>query len=153
MQEWQLFPPFAKGDTGGFPMLPYNKNLKEHSRQLRKDMTEAEKLFWSKVRNKQLNGVQFYRQKIIGDYIVDFYCPQVMLVIEIDGSQHYQEEGLEKDEVRDAYIRALELTILRFTNREVLTNMAGVLETVHDYLQTNPPQSPFSKGGGIGNVS
>ena len=134
-------------------MLPYNKNLKEPSRQLRKDMTEAEKLFWSKIRKKQLKGVQFYRQKIIGDYIVDFYCPQVMLVIEIDGSQHYQEEGLEKDEVRDAYLQALRLTILRFTNREVLTNMAGVLKTVYDYLQTNSPQSPFSKGGGIGKVS
>ena len=66
-------------------MLLYNRNLKEASRQLRKNVTEAERLFWSGVRGKQLSGAQFYRQKIVGDYIVDFYCPQARLVVEIDG--------------------------------------------------------------------
>ena len=129
-------------------MLPYNKNLKEPSRQLRKDMTEAERLFWSKVRKKQVKGVQFYLQKILGDYIVDFYCPKAKLVIEIDGSQHYETEGMERDAVRDDYLQSLDLKVLRFNNREVLTNVADVLEVVYEALQENPPQSPFEKGGG-----
>jgi len=64
-------------------------------------MTDAEKLLWSKIRGKQLSGLQFYRQKIIGNYIADFYCPKSRLVIEIDGGQHYSAEGKEKDRLRD----------------------------------------------------
>ena len=120
-------------------MLPYNKGLKEPSRHLRKNMTEAERLFWSKVRGKQLNGVQFYRQKTIGEYIVDFFCPQAKLVIEVDGSQHYQEAEIEKDMLRDDYLRAQGLKVLRFSNREVLENMAGVLETVCGQIPLDPP--------------
>ena len=67
-------------------------------------MTEAEKLLWSKVRKKQLKGYQFYRQKNIGNYIVDFYCPAAKLVIELDGGQHYSPKGKEKDKRRDAYL-------------------------------------------------
>ncbi len=115
-------------------MLPYNKNLKDPSRQLRRDMTDAEKLLWSRVRRKQLKGVQFYRQKIVGNYIVDFYCPKARLVIEIDGSQHYEQAGMENDTVRDDYLRAQGLKVLRFSNREVLENMVGVLEIVHASL-------------------
>lgn len=115
-------------------MLPYNENLKEPSRQLRKNMTDAEKLFWSRVRRRQLKGVQLYRQKIVGNYIVDFYGPKARLVIEIDGSQHYEEAGMENDTVRDEYLRAQGLKVLRFSNREVLANIDGVLETLHAYL-------------------
>jgi len=66
-------------------MLSYNKELKGFSRTLRKNMTSAEKLLWSKIRGKQLKNCQFYRQKIIGNYIVDFFCPKANLVIEVDG--------------------------------------------------------------------
>ena len=120
-------------------MLPYNKGLKEPSRHLRKNMTEAERLFWSKVRGKQLNGVQFYRQKTIGEYIVDFFCPQAKLVIEIDGGQHYQEDGHEKDMLRDDYLQAQGLKVLRFSNREVLENIHAVLETVCGEIPLDPP--------------
>jgi very-short-patch-repair endonuclease len=141
--------PLRKGNIRGFggtysSMLSYNRNLKEPSRQLRRNMTDAEGLFWSRVRRKQLSGVQFYRQKIIGDYIVDFYCPQARLVVEIDGSQHYQETEIEKDMLRDDYLRAQGLKVLRFSNREVLQNMAGVLETVCGEI---PLASPFAKEG------
>ena len=94
-------------------MLSYNKGLKETSRQLRQNMTEAERLFWSMVRGKQLSGAQFYRQKIIGNFIVDLYCPQAKLVVEIDGAQHYEGWGVE--------------------------NMFGVLETVRGQITLNPP--------------
>ena len=81
-------------------MKPYHKNLKQVSRNLRNNMTEAEKLLWSRLRGKQLLGLQFYRQKPILNYIVDFYCPSANLVIECDGSQHFTEENLEADRIR-----------------------------------------------------
>ena len=70
-------------------MLHYNKNLMKYARELRKNMTDAERLLWSKIRGKQLKGYQFYRQKILGNYIVDFHCPKANLIIELDGGQHY----------------------------------------------------------------
>lgn len=60
-----------------------------YSRELRKNMTDAERFLWLKVRMRQINGYQFYRQRIIGDYIIDFFCPKLKLVIELDGGQHY----------------------------------------------------------------
>lgn len=98
-------------------MLHYNKNLKPLARELRKNMTDAERLIWSRVRMKELTGYQFYRQRAIGNCIVDFYCPKAKLVIEIDGGQHYSEEGLEVDQLRDSHITNLGLRVLRFTNQ------------------------------------
>ena len=97
-------------------MKPYNKNLKQASRDLRKNMTEAEQLLWSRLRSKQLLGLQFYRQKPLLNYIVDFYCPAANLVIECDGSQHYTDEGLEADRVRDEALGELGFIVLRFNN-------------------------------------
>ena len=111
-------------------MLPYNKELKQYSRELRKNMTETENLLWSKIRRKQLKGYQFYRQKVIGNYIVDFYCPKANLIIELDGSQHYSVKGEINDRNRDAYMEKLELKVLRFSDREVFKNLKGVLETI-----------------------
>lgn len=112
-------------------MLPYNGRLKTFSRQLRRDMTDAENLLWSKLKRKQLKGAQFYRQKIISNHIVDFYCPKAKLVIELDGGQHYDDEGLEKDAKRDKFLNDLGLEILRFSDREVFTNINGVLEVIY----------------------
>lgn len=98
-------------------MKPYNKNLKQASRDLRNNMTDAEKFLWSKIRNKQILGVQFYRQKPILNFIVDFYCPSANLVIECDGSQHYTDEGLEADRIRDHALEQLGLKVLRFDNK------------------------------------
>ena len=117
-------------------MLYYNKNLKGYSRQLRKDMTNAERLLWSRVRRKQLQGHQFYRQKIIGNYIVDFYCPKAKLVIEINGGQHYDDKGIKKDNVRDDYLREQRLTVLRFSDREVFDNLDGVIERINENLES-----------------
>lgn len=115
-------------------MLPYNKSLKRYSRELRKNMTDAEKLLWSKIRGKQLKGYQFYRQKIIGDYIVDFYCAKSNLVIEIDGSQHYSAQGKEKDKMRDDYMGSIGVKVLRFSDREIFENLNGVLERIWNQL-------------------
>lgn len=110
-------------------MLPYNGNLKPYSRELRKNMTDAERRLWSKVRLKQLNGYQFYRQRIIGDYIVDFFCPNAKLVIEVDGGQHYSDQ-LDADRRRDDYMRSQGLRVLRFTDTDVLKNLEAVVESI-----------------------
>ena len=123
-------------------MLFYDKRLKGHSRQLRSNMTDAEKLLWSKVRKKQINGHQFYRQRIIGSYIVDFYCPKAKLIVEIDGGQHYSDEGIRRDNLRDEYMAQLGVKVLRFSDREVFENVSGVVERI--YETCNPP---FLKGG------
>ena len=93
-------------------MLPYNPRLKEFSRELRGNMTEAEKLLWSRLRRKQLKGLQFYRQRIIGNFIVDFYCPGARLVIEVDGGQYYTAEGIDKDARRDGQLECLGIRVV-----------------------------------------
>jgi very-short-patch-repair endonuclease len=115
-------------------MLFYNTKLKEYSQRLRRNMTDAEKLLWSKLRRKQLKGLQIYRQRIIGDYILDFYCPKANLIIEVDGGQHYTDEGIAKDKIRDDYIKGKGIKVLRFSDREVLKNIGGVIERIYDNL-------------------
>jgi len=118
-----------------FPtLLPYNLKLKQHSRELRRNMTDAEKRIWSKVRLEQLKGCKFYWQKIIGNYIVDFFCPKAKLVIELDGSQHYLENMVEIDKIRIAYLEAQGIKVLRFTDTDALNNTDGVIEKILEYL-------------------
>lgn len=97
-------------------------------------MTDAERLLWSKIRGKQLKGYQFYRQKIIGNCIVDFYCPKAKLIIEIDGGHHYNDEGIKKDRIRDDYMREHKLKVLRFSDREVFKNLNGIVERTYENL-------------------
>ena len=99
-------------------------------RILRKNQTEAERKLWKIIRNRQLAGVKFRRQYPIAGYIVDFYAPEVGLVIEVDGGQHYEDEDLEYDEMRDAYLKGLNLKVLRISNLDVLNNMEGVVERI-----------------------
>ena len=114
--------------------LAYEGNLKDFSRELRTHMTDAEKILWQKLRRKQLKGYQFYRQKIVGDYIVDFYCPGARLVIEVDGGQHYGPEEMAKDGVRDERLRNLGFDVLRFSDRDVLVERESVLEKIYRSL-------------------
>ncbi len=93
-------------------------------------MTDAENMVWLKLRRRQLKGHPFYRQKIIGKYIVDFYCPKANLVIELDGGQHYSETGQAKDRIRDEDLREMGIKVLRFSDREVFENMDGVMEGI-----------------------
>ena len=118
-------------------MLQYNKKLKHLARYLRKNMTDAEILVWSKIRRKQINGMQFYRQKATGNYIVDFYCPKGKLVVEIDGGQHYESEDARKDRERDRHLQMIGLSVLRFSDLDVLRNINGVLEKIHGCLDSS----------------
>ena len=112
-------------------MQPYNKNLKLPSRDLRRNMTDAEQWLWQRLRRKQILGLQFYRQKPILNFIVDFYCSAAKLVIECDGGQHYTAEGLEADRARDQALAQLGLNMLRFDNRQILTEIDGVVEKIY----------------------
>jgi very-short-patch-repair endonuclease len=112
-------------------MKPYNKNLKQPSRDLRNNMTDAEQLLWQRIRRKQILGLQIYRQKPILNFIVDFYCPKANLVIECDGGQHYTEEGLGADQNRDQTLSELGLLVLRFSNHQILTEIDAVVEQIY----------------------
>ncbi len=120
-------------------MLPYNANLKEASRQLREDMTNAEKRLWNKINKKQINGYQFFRQRPIGSYIVDFFCPKARLVIEVDGGMHLGKEIRQNDRTRDEYLKSLGLMILRLKNSEILTNVEGVVDKIKGKIPLGPP--------------
>jgi very-short-patch-repair endonuclease len=112
----------------------YDRKLKKPSRQLRNKSTEAEILLWSIIRFRQLKDLLFYRQKPLGGYIVDFYCPKAKLVLEVDGAQHYKKDALEYDRIRDEYLGNLGLTVLRFTNLDVIDNIEGVIEVIEKHL-------------------
>jgi len=115
-------------------VLPYNKNLKKFARELRSNQTEAETFLWLNLRKRQLKNCRFYRQRIICNYIVDFYCPDAKLVIEIDGGQHYSEPGMTKDALRDQHLSDLGLRIMRISAREVFDNTEWVLEAIYQQL-------------------
>ena len=107
-------------------LLPRDKKLKPRSTELRTNATKQENRLWYDFLRKY--DIHFYRQRIIGDYIVDFYCPKAKLVIEVDGSQHFEEDAFEYDKVRTEYLEALGLHVQRFANNEVNENFDGVCE-------------------------
>ena len=127
-------------------MRDYRKNLKMPSRDLRGNMTDAEQLLWMGLRRKQLHGVQFYRQKPLGPYIVDFFAPQVGLVVEVDGSQHMEADNLERDRLRDQCLAEEGLLVLRFNNRDVLLEIDAVLERIAEEIlrRCKSPPAPLS---------
>ena len=110
--------------------MPYRRGLTSVVRRLRHNMTDAERLLWSKLPRKQMAGACFYRQRIIGGYIADFYCPAAALVIELDGGQHFHGVVKEKDAIRDSFYRERGLRVIRFDNRQVLADKEAVLETI-----------------------
>ncbi len=116
-------------------MLKYSPKLKASARQLRQNLTDSERVLWRRLRGKQIEGVQFYRQKPIGDYIVDFYAPQAKLVVEIDGSQHFEAQHMEKDKKRDEYLNSLGLLVLRFDSRQALKEIEGVMDAVYQAVR------------------
>lgn len=123
-------------------MQPYNKNLKYNARQLRNNMTEAEQKLWLRLRQKQILGLQFYRQKPILNFIVDFYCPAASLIIECDSSQHLNEKGLKYDLLRDQALTQLNLTVLRFNNLQILHELDAVVQTIENVILSQHADNP-----------
>ena len=113
---------------------PYNPELKKYARELRKNMTDAERLLWSRIRKKQVRDAPFLRQRPIGKYIVDFYSPEMNLVVEVNGGQHFEKLGKAADEERDAFLQSRGLKILRFSNVDVLKNLDAVVEVIFQHV-------------------
>ena len=111
-------------------MLKYNAHLKHNARQLRKNFTDSESALWSRLRNKQLLGIQFYRQKPIGEHMVDFFAPRAKLVLEVDGSQHLTGDHALQDRRRAGYLVSLGLKLLRCNSRDVLEDRDAVAEAI-----------------------
>ena len=109
-----------------------NPNLRPFAQKLRRNMTKEERHLWYDFL-RQL-PLTFNRQKVIGPYIADFYCADAKLVIELDGSQHFEEEGLASDQKRDAHFAQLGIRVLRYSNLDVNHNFAGVCEDIRKNL-------------------
>ncbi len=109
-----------------------NPKLTPFSRKLRKEMTKEERHLWFDF--LKALPVTINRQKVIGSYIVDFYCAQAKIVIELDGSQHYNDDGRANDQKRDEYLQALGLKVLRFSNNDVAKNFSGVCTEIMKHI-------------------
>ena len=106
----------------------HNPKLTAFSQKLRRDMTKEERRLWYDF--LKTLPITFHRQKVIGDYIADFYCASSKLIIELDGSQHYEEKGVSADKKRDAYFSSIGIRVLRYSNEDVKKNFAGVCEDI-----------------------
>ena len=123
--------------------IPKNKNLLENARGLRKNMTEHERKLWYLFLRHY--PVKFYKQRIIENYIADFYCHKAKLVIEIDGSQHYEEEGTTRDKLRTKAIEKYGIKVLRFSNYEINCEFDAVCECIDNEVKERIPGSPSGR--------
>ena len=121
--------------------IPKDSGQLENARRLRREMTPHERKLWYLFLRKY--PIKIYKQRIIGRFIVDFYCASAKLVIELDGSQHYEAQGLAYDLERSAFLEALGLNVLRFTNRDVDRDFRGVCEQIDLVIQERT-QNPLS---------
>jgi very-short-patch-repair endonuclease len=122
----------------------------ELCRRLRMDSTDAEQLLWRLLRGRQAGGAKFRRQHEHGPYILDFFCAEYALCVEVDGSQHLSPEGLVRDEARTEYLEGKGIRVMRFDNRQVLVETEAVLSAIWEVLGTPSPQpSPRGRGGSI----
>ena len=127
----------------------HNSKLTKYSQQIRKEMTAEEKKLWYQFLKKLPFTV--HRQKVIGNYIADFYCAKAALVIELDGTQHFETDGQKADAERDAYFRSLGITVLRYSNRQINQEFSRVCEDILQHLTTSStacggPPSPRGEG-------
>ena len=106
------------------------KELKEIRKALRLNGTSAEAVMWTQIKGRKINGRRWRRQFSVGPFIIDFYCPELRLGIELDGAQHYAPGGNEADEARSRYLHEQDIRILRFENKDIWTSLEGVIETI-----------------------
>ncbi|MDW2995187.1 MAG: endonuclease domain-containing protein [Alphaproteobacteria bacterium] len=117
--------------------LPSNKDLRKNARELRKKSTLSEVLLWNLLKNKRTNGLDFDRQRIIGNYIVDFYCPKLKLVIEIDGCSH--DNKYTYDKKRDEYLKSLGLSVIHFDDHDVKFQIDKVISSIEETTKNHYP--------------
>ena len=112
------------------PIIHYNPKLKALAAQLRSRGTKSEILLWNQLKGGQLNGLRFIRQKPIGDFIVDFYCKAVGLVIELDGLSHQCNEVMDLDERKQSYLESIGLKVIRFEDEDVIRDLPNVMRVI-----------------------
>ncbi len=112
------------------PRLHNKKILITQRKQLRNDATQAEKMLWYELRNSLLDGRKFRRQHSVGSYILDFYCPEERLAIELDGEQHERDKQKEYDKKRTEYLNGLKITVIRFKNTDVIFGRDSVVKKI-----------------------
>ena len=140
-------PPLA---GGGWGEGAAGSSLLTHARAMRRDATSAERRLWHGLRNHRVSGLKFRRQVPLGPYIADFYCPSAKLVIEVDGVSHIDAPA---DAVRDDWMAKCGLRVMRFSNREVLGNLQGVLIAIAEIAAAPPPPNPLPQGEGESSAS
>ncbi|WP_031388219.1 endonuclease domain-containing protein [Desulfonatronum thiodismutans] len=118
-------------------IIPYNPKLKELAKKLRKNMTFPEVLIWSQLKQKKMLGYDFDRQRPINDYIVDFYCKELMLAIEIDGASHEFEEVWKRDTYRQERLESLGVRFLRFRDDQVKRDLESVMMSIQRWIEEN----------------
>ena len=116
-------------------IIPYNPILKERARYLRNNSTLTEVILWLNLKGKQMRGYDFHRQKPLYNFIVDFFCNELMLAIEIDGDSHLTKG--EKDKIRQDFLESKGINFLRFSVLEVTSDMKYVLDTISSWIETN----------------
>jgi very-short-patch-repair endonuclease len=120
---------------------------KEKRRKLRSNMTNAEKLLWERIRNRQIRNKRFLRQYGVVKYIIDFYCPEIKLAIEVDGETHCSDEEIEYDKNRQTEIENFGIRFLRIKNEEVFGKIDKVILKIETFIDGTPLNPPFCKGG------
>jgi very-short-patch-repair endonuclease len=123
-------------------MLHRTSNNSKKAKSLRKNMTEEERILWSKIRNKQIGNIKFRRQEPIGNYIVDFVSFEKKLIIEIDGGQHNTSKNIEYDTKRTKYLKEMGFDIIRFWNKDIRNNIEGVITKIVEHISPSPRPSP-----------
>ena len=118
-------------------IIPYRPSLKETARRLRNNNTLGEILLWKKMRNKQMLNYDFHRQKPIDQFIVDFFCHELSLAIEIDAGSHDGEEAHEKDEARQKHLESLGVKFLRFKETDVRRNIRSIEDEIEEWIKAN----------------
>ena len=116
-------------------IIPYDPKLKAYARELRNNSTKAEIYLWLKLKGKQMHGYDFHRQKPIDQFILDFFCYELMLGIEVDGYTHELPEVQRKDDIKERRLNQLGIQVLRFSDAEVKTQMESVLRAISDYIE------------------
>jgi very-short-patch-repair endonuclease len=121
------------------PTWKVSSRLRSNARALRKNSTDAERILWSSPRDHRLNGAGFRRQVPIANYVADFVCHAARLVVALDGGQHFSNQAEQADARRSTVIEAKGFQVLRFSNHDVMTNRAGVLETIASAVAARAP--------------
>ena len=142
--------PLPQAGEGAEPgsLSRVRERARVRARELRHSSTDAERAIWQRLRSRQLAGYKFRRQHPIGPYFADFACVEAGLIVELDGSQHFEPDAMTADEARSACLRRAGFHVLRFDDRQALLETQAVLEVIHDWLVARHPHpNPLPPAG------